>query len=74
MICLPGGSQTPGMASARSPMDFGHGSVTATGNTLTPTLAITFSSSFTGNRILYLAAGSSKQNSGWQTMGMAGVH
>jgi hypothetical protein len=43
-------------------------SVSASGNTLTLTLAITFASDFTGNRIFYTAARSNTQNSGWQPM------
>jgi len=44
-------------------------SVSASGNTLTLTLAITFASGFGGNRIFYTAARSSSQNSGWQALG-----
>jgi hypothetical protein len=44
-------------------------SVSASGNTLTLTLAVTFSSGFGGNKIVYMAARSSSQNSGWQPMG-----
>jgi len=44
-------------------------SVSASGNTLTLTLAVTFSSGFTGNKIVYMAARGSSQNSGWQPMG-----
>ena len=49
-------------------------SVTASGNTLTLNLAITFSSSFTGNRVFYLAArNNSTGNSGWQAVGSVTV-
>jgi RHS repeat-associated protein len=44
-------------------------SVTASGNTLTLTLAITFKAAFAGNRIFYMAARSNTQNSGWQALG-----
>jgi hypothetical protein len=44
-------------------------SVLASGNTLTLTLAITFASGFTGNKVFYTAARSSTQNSGWQALG-----
>ncbi len=46
-------------------------SVSASGNTLTLTLSITFNSpSFAGNRVIYMAArNSSTGNSGWQPMG-----
>ena len=49
-------------------------SVFASGNTLTLTLAITFSESFSGNRVFYLATGSKGgQNSGWQAVGAVNV-
>jgi len=48
-------------------------SVTAGGNTLTLTLAITFNPSFTSNRVAYLAARSNTQNSGWQAVGTVGA-
>ena len=41
-------------------------SVVSNGNTLTLTLAVTFTSGFAGNQVFYLAARSSTQNSGWQ--------
>ena len=42
------------------------------GNFLTLTLVVTFSNSFRGNRVMYLAAQSvSNITSGWQTMGVA---
>jgi hypothetical protein len=44
-------------------------SVSATGNTLALTLAITFKSGFAGNTIVYTAARSDTQNSGWQALG-----
>jgi hypothetical protein len=44
-------------------------SVSATGNTLTLTLNITFASAFAGNKIFYMAARSATQNSGWQALG-----
>ncbi len=44
-------------------------SVSASGNTLTLTLAITFAAGFSGNKIFYTAAASSSQNSGWQALG-----
>jgi hypothetical protein len=44
-------------------------SVSASANTLTITLSITFSSGFAGNRVFYIAARSNTQNSGWQAMG-----
>jgi Putative binding domain, N-terminal len=44
-------------------------SVSANGNTLTLTLAITFKAGFGGNKAVYLAARSNTQNSGWQALG-----
>jgi hypothetical protein len=44
-------------------------SVSASGNTLTLTLSITFTSAFSGNKIVYMAARSNTQNSGWQALG-----
>jgi uncharacterized repeat protein (TIGR02543 family) len=44
-------------------------SASASGNTLTLNLAITFTSGFGGNRIFYTAARSNTQNSGWQALG-----
>ncbi len=40
-------------------------SVSASGNTLTLKLAITFAPGFAGNKIFYMAARSNTQNSGW---------
>ncbi len=49
-------------------------SAVANGNTLTLTLNINFSSSFGGNKVIYMAARDTvNNNSGWQTMGMHGV-
>jgi hypothetical protein len=44
-------------------------SASASGNTLTLTLAITFAPGFGGNKIFYTAARSNTQNSGWQALG-----
>jgi hypothetical protein len=49
-------------------------SVSASGNTLTLNLVITFNSSFAGNRVFYLAArNNSTGNSGWQAVGSVTV-
>jgi len=49
-------------------------SVNGSGNTLTLTLAITFSASFAGNKVVYTSAGDkSSLNSGWQALGTWGV-
>jgi hypothetical protein len=47
-------------------------SVAASGNTLTLTLAITFMN-FSGNKVFYLAARNSTQNSDWQAVGTVTV-
>jgi hypothetical protein len=44
-------------------------SISASGNTLTLTLSITFKAAFAGNRIFYMAARSNTQNSGWRALG-----
>jgi len=44
-------------------------SVAGSGNTLTLTLAISFTSGFAGNKVLYLAAQDASSISGWQVMG-----
>lgn len=48
-------------------------SVTASGNTLMLTLAITFSQGFAGNQVFYLAARNNTLNSGWQAVGSVTV-
>jgi sugar lactone lactonase YvrE len=47
--------------------------VTATGNTLTLTLPITFNPSFAGNQVFFLAATSNTVSSGWQAGGSVTV-
>ncbi|HYW43967.1 MAG TPA: FG-GAP repeat protein [Bryobacteraceae bacterium] len=47
--------------------------VSAGGNTLQLTLAVTFTPGFGGNRIIYAAVGNGKQNSGWQAVGSVAV-
>jgi hypothetical protein len=44
-------------------------SVSGSGDTLTLTLAVTFASSFAGNKVIYTAARSNSQNSGWNMLG-----
>jgi len=49
-------------------------SVTGSGNTLTLTLAMSFSLSFAGNQLFFLAArNASGQNSNWQAVGSAAI-
>jgi hypothetical protein len=48
-------------------------SVSSAGNTITLTLAITFSQGFSGNRVFYLAARSNTANSDWQAVGSTTV-
>jgi len=43
-------------------------SITSTGTTLTLTLAVTFSSAFTADQVVYLAAREAAANSGWQPL------
>jgi len=43
------------------------------GNTLTLTLNLSFNNSFSGNKVVYMAARDAANNSGWQTMGVLGV-
>jgi len=52
----------------------GNGSLaTVSGNNLTLTLKISFSSSFGGNKVVYAAARETINNSGWNVMGVHGV-
>jgi uncharacterized repeat protein (TIGR01451 family) len=48
-------------------------SASGSGNVLTLTLSITFTPSFAGNKLVYMAARDLLNNSGWQTMGTHGV-
>jgi len=48
-------------------------SVTASGNILTITLDITFTSAFVGNQLIYTAARSKTRNSGWQPLGTRNI-
>jgi hypothetical protein len=48
-------------------------SVTATGNTLTLTLPITFTAGFAGNQVFFLAARSNTVSSDWQAVGSVTV-
>lgn len=49
-------------------------SITGTGNTVTVVLNMSFNSTFGGNRVFYLAAGSNTAgNSGWQAVGSASI-
>lgn len=47
-------------------------SVAANGNILTLTLNISFSGTFGGNQVVYMAARDSVNNTGWRTMGVHG--
>ena len=70
-MVLPGS----GSVSNSQCMISGAGSqVSASGNTLTVTLAITFTPSFAGNQVFFLAARNNNgQNSNWQALGTAAV-
>ena len=48
-------------------------SASAGGDAVALTLAITFKSAFAGNQVIYAAARSNAQNSGWQAVGTVGV-
>jgi len=68
------GPLTPGVAGTQSnsqcTLDAGSSSVSGSGNTLTVTLRLTFSGSFTGTKNVYgEAVDNASRNSGWQTLG-----
>jgi len=64
-----GGSTSNGQCSVTA-----SGAPSGSGDTLTLMLAVTFSASFAGNKVIYLAArDASQNNSGWQAMGTWGV-
>ncbi len=77
----PGTALLPGVALngqgsvSNSQCTIGTGSLAlGNGNTLTLTLAVNFSPSFAGNKVVYLAARDIAQNnSGWQALGTWGV-
>ena len=48
-------------------------SATGSGNTVTLTLAMTFSDTFAGNQVFYAAARSDRDNTGWQAKGTVTV-
>jgi len=48
-------------------------SVSGSGNTLTLKLAVTFATSFAGDRLFFLAARNNTLNSNWQAVGTAVV-
>jgi uncharacterized repeat protein (TIGR01451 family) len=62
------GSITGSMSNSQCTVNGAGSSVVGSGNTLTLTLNISFSSSFAGNRIVYTAAGDTTGNSGWQAL------
>jgi len=67
-LALPG---TGSMSNSQCTVNGAGSSVVGSGNTLTLTLNISFSSSFAGNRIFYTAAGNvaGTENSGWNALG-----
>jgi Divergent InlB B-repeat domain len=70
-IALPSSSI---LQNSQCTIDGSGSSVAASGNSLTLNLAITFSSSFGGNQLFYLAArNNSTGNSGWQPVGSVTV-
>jgi len=58
---------------AASPLLAGALPVAGSGKTLTATLAMTFTQSFAGNQLFFLAARSSTTNSNWQAVGSVSV-
>ncbi|HYW43991.1 MAG TPA: VCBS repeat-containing protein [Bryobacteraceae bacterium] len=67
-LLLPSGSGSIG--NGQCAITGANSSVNGSGTNLTLTLAISFSASFTGNRIFYLSAqDKSANNSGWQALG-----
>jgi hypothetical protein len=67
---LPGSAS---VANSQCSVSASGATVTASQNTLTVTLPVTFSSSFSGNRVIYGAARTGTQNSGWQAIGTVTV-
>lgn len=67
---IPGGGSVSNSQCAAG----GPGSTfSASGNTLTLTIPITFTHGFAGNQLFFLAARNNTQNSGWQAVGSAAV-
>jgi len=67
-MVLPSGSGSIG--NGQCSISGAGSSVSGSGNNLTLTLAVTFNSSFAGNKLFYLAArDQAANNSGWQAMG-----
>src|SRR5262249_53779245 len=65
-VTLPG---TQTAANGQCTVGGAGAALSGSGNTLTVTLPITFSPSFTGNQVFFLAARSNTANSGWQAVG-----
>ena len=64
----PGTSQT--LSNSQCSINFGSSSVSGSGNVLTLAVATTFSSSFNGNKVIYVAGrDAASSNSGWQPLG-----
>jgi len=71
-LALPTTSTTA-IANRQCSVDGSQSSFIATGNTLTLTLALTFTPSFAGNQVVYLSAqDSAGPNSGWQSLATSG--
>jgi len=64
-MVLPGGGSTP----SNGQCSIYGGSVSGIGNTLTLTLDLSLNN-FPGNKIVYMAAGDARGNSGWQALGV----
>jgi len=75
---LPGlvlnGSGAAGPGNSQCAVSAADSSASGSGNTLSLTVGLSFSRSFGGNKVIYLAARDALgNNSGWQTMGILGV-
>jgi len=57
------------LSNSQCSLNLGHASVNAAGNTLILELPITFSNTFTGNKIFYVGAREASATSGWQIVG-----
>jgi hypothetical protein len=64
---LPGGTS---VSNSQCSITAAGSSYSGSGNNATLTLAITFSASFTGNKVVYLAAQDPSSNSGWAPLGV----
>jgi len=70
-LALPGNGS---VSNSQCSINGAGSAVSAEGNNIMLTLAVTFSQSFSGNQVIYVAAGdSSGNNTGWQALGVRRV-